>query len=142
MNSPGGISTVNTLVPRFIAASLDNLVAMILGVVAAKMVSEELAALQVAGFVVVYLGYYFAFEVATSRTPGKLLTGLIVVRTDGSPATLRDTVIRTAMRVLEVNPLLLGAFPAALSVVFSANHQRFGDKLAGTIVVPRDRLSR
>jgi len=46
------------------------------------------------------------------------------------------------MRVLEVNPVLLGAFPAALSVVFSPKHQRFGDKLAGTIVVPPDRLSR
>jgi len=142
MNSPGGISTANTVVPRYIAALLDNVIAMLLAVVAAKMVSDELPVLQLVAAVVVYLGYYFAFEVLISRTPGKLMTGLVVVRTDGSPATLRDTVIRTAMRLLEVNPILLGGLPAALCVVLTAKHQRFGDKLAGTIVVPRDRLSR
>jgi uncharacterized RDD family membrane protein YckC len=34
---------------------------------------------------VVYLSYFFIPEALSGRTLGKLLTGLVVVRTDGSP---------------------------------------------------------
>lgn len=134
------ISTHNTVLPRHIAAILDNVIAMILGVVAAKSVAEDQYALQSAMFVAGYLSYYFIFEAAIARTPGKLLTGLVIVRTDGSRATVRDAAIRTAFRVLEVNPACLGAIPAAVCILRSKHHQRFGDKAAGTIVVPPDRV--
>jgi uncharacterized RDD family membrane protein YckC len=38
---------------------------------------------------------------------------------------------------VEVNPILLGALPAALAGVFSKRHQRFGDMLGGSVVVRR-----
>jgi uncharacterized RDD family membrane protein YckC len=37
---------------------------------------------------------------------------------------------------VEANPILVGELPAALCVIFSRNRQRFGDKVAGTVVVP------
>jgi uncharacterized RDD family membrane protein YckC len=128
-------TTVNTVVPRYIAAALDNCVAMLLAVIAAKSISSNYAIVQALALVAAYLGYYWAFEAIFSRTPGKFLTGLIVVDFYGEKCSPYQTTIRTFFRLLEVNPLLLGALPAGLSVVFSRHHQRFGDKVAKTLVV-------
>lgn len=137
-----GISTVNTVVPRYIAAMLDNALALILGVVAAKSVTNDWPVLQLLAMVTTYLGYYFVSEGFLSRTPGKLLTGLVVVQVDGRPCSWGQILIRTGFRVLEVNPAILGAIPAALCIIFSGRHQRFGDMVAHTIVVPPGRLPR
>jgi uncharacterized RDD family membrane protein YckC len=86
--------------------------------------------------IVVWFGYYLALEGLLGRTFGKLLTGLVVVQMNGSRITWKQASIRTAFRIIEVNPILLGALPAALCAVFSKNRQRFGDRVAGTLVVP------
>jgi uncharacterized RDD family membrane protein YckC len=136
------LSTANTVAPRYIAASLDNVLAMVLGVVAAKSIGNDMPMASAIVLVVVYLAYFFISECLLSRTPGKLLTGLVVVGVDGERCTWGQTAIRTVFRLLEVNPLLLGAVPAALSVVFSPYHQRFGDKMAKTLVVETRELRR
>jgi uncharacterized RDD family membrane protein YckC len=135
------ISTANTVVPRYLAAFLDNLIAMSLAVLAAKSVSEDSPATQFLALLAAYLGYYFLSEGFASRTPGKLMTGLVVVQTDGRPCLWRHVFIRTGFRVLEVNPILLGGLPAAACILFSKRHQRFGDRFAHTIVVPPQRLT-
>lgn len=140
MDPPQEIPTGNTIMPRHLAAIFDNMLAMVLGVVAAKTLNDENYQLQLVVFVAVYLAYFFLFESAISRTPGKLLTGLVVVRKDGSPISILDAIVRTILRVLEVNPALLGYAPAAISIIFSKNNQRIGDRIVGTIVVPPDRL--
>lgn len=142
--SPDGdaptISTTDTIVPRHIAAIIDSIVALVLGVMAAKAVAEDAPLIQSLVFVATYLGYFLLCEGFLARTPGKLLTGLVIVQYDGRRCTWGQTLIRTGFRLLEVNPLLLGAIPAALSIIFSKRHQRFGDRTAGTIVVPARRL--
>lgn len=140
MEPPQTISTANTIVPRHVAAMVDNLAAMVLSAIAAKSLEAFPVALPVTVLLVCYLGYYFVFEAWLSRTPGKYFTGLIVIRKDGGRISLRETAIRTAFRFLEVNPILLGALPAAASIVFSRHNQRFGDIAAGTIVVPIERV--
>src|SRR5437867_2139254 len=130
------ISTAGTIVPRHIAAGIDNTAALIASLMAANAVGEERPLVQAVVLVAVYVGYFLFFEAVLSRTPGKLLTGLSVVQLDGSPCTLGQALVRTGFRLLEVNPLLLGAIPAALSVIASRYHQRIGDRIAGTIVVP------
>lgn len=131
-----------TVLPRHMAAILDNILAIVAAVAAAKATSEQWPILQGVVLVLVYFGYYFAFELAFSRTPGKMLTGLIVVPVDGGKCTWRHTVIRSVFRVLEVNPMLLGAAPAAVCIIFSRNHQRIGDRFARTLVVPTWRRAR
>ncbi len=126
---------VGPIVPRYIAAALDNVVAMILGVVAAKSVSDDLPVVQVGLLIGVYLGYYFLFEAVIARTPGKLLAGLVVVQFDGARCNWHQSAVRTGFRVLEVNPILLGGIPAALIIACSRRRQRLGDKCARTIVV-------
>ncbi|MHB8867145.1 MAG: hypothetical protein ACYC6N_32685 [Pirellulaceae bacterium] len=56
--NPPAVSTVNTLLPRHLAAIFDNLIAMVLGVLAAKSVAEDLPALQLLALVAAYLAYY------------------------------------------------------------------------------------
>jgi uncharacterized RDD family membrane protein YckC len=108
---------------------------MILAIVAAKSIDAGKPFLQALALVVVFIGYYLVFELLFSRTPGKFVTGLVIVELDGGRCTWRQVLIRTAFRLLEVNPLFLGGLPAALSVIFSKHHQRFGDKFAETLVV-------
>ncbi|MDP6447683.1 MAG: RDD family protein [Pirellulaceae bacterium] len=140
VESPPGVSTDNTVMPRHIAAIFDNIVALTLGFLAAKAIGEQLPLLQIALLVLAYLGYYFVFEGAIARTPGKLLTGLVVIQFNGDKCTFKQLLIRTGFRVLEVNPALFGGLPAAMSIIITTHHQRVGDIVAGTIVVPTRRL--
>jgi uncharacterized RDD family membrane protein YckC len=129
------LSTVDTVRPRHLAAAMDNVIAMILAVFAAKSIDDGKPILQVIALVVVFLGYYLLFELLFSRTPGKFVTGLVIVELDGGPCTWRQVFIRTAFRLLEVNPLFVGGLPAAIRIIFSEHHQRFGDRTAETLVV-------
>ena len=129
------ISTAHTVAPHYIAAGIDNALTLLLAVLAAKCFVDNMPILQAVILVVSYFAYFFVFEGLFARTPGKLLTGLVVVDVEGELCSWKQTIIRTLFRLLEVNPLLLGAIPAALSVVFSPYHQRFGDKVAKTLVV-------
>ena len=132
--------TADTVVPRHIAASLDMMLMLIVAVVAAKQFSNDLPLLQTAIAIAIYPTYYLLWEGFTARTPGKLLTGLVVVDLSGQRSSWKQVAIRTLFRLLEVNPVLFGAIPAALCIVTSPHHQRLGDKAAGTIVVPTRRL--
>jgi uncharacterized RDD family membrane protein YckC len=129
------LSTVDTVRPRHLAAAMDNLLAMILAIVAAKSIDDGKPILQVVALISVFIGYYLVFELLFSRTPGKFVTGLIIVELDGRRCTWRHVLIRTAFRLLEVNPLFLGGLPAAVRIIFSEHHQRFGDRAAETLVV-------
>ncbi len=90
----------------------------------------------------VYFLYFFLFEWLLCATPGKLITGLTIRQTDGSRPGVKSALIRTLTRLIEVNPLLLGAIPAAIIVLRSSRRQRWGDRLAGTVVVTASSVSR
>lgn len=85
-----------------------------------------------------YLGYYFFSEWLLGATPGKFFCGLRVRQLSGKRCTAGQIAIRTALRLLEVNPVLLGALPAGVSILFTKRRQRLGDLAAGTIVVRRN----
>src|SRR5216684_1565742 len=97
------ISTEGTILPRYIASALDNVISGILAVAAAKTIDGDVPLIQVPLFVGAYLGYYVLSEGATGRTPAKWFLGLVVVQFDGRPCTWRQAVIRTLYRLLEVN---------------------------------------
>jgi uncharacterized RDD family membrane protein YckC len=124
------------IVPRYIAALVDEVVAFLLGILAAKSLPNSLPILQFIAAVAVVLGYFFLSEWFFSRTPGKFMAGLKVLRKNGEPITARQSLIRTLFRIIEVNPFLLGALPAAICIIFSKKRQRLGDMIAGTVVVP------
>lgn len=86
------------------------------------------------------LAYFTLFEGTTGRTPGKILLGLRVQRTDQGTVGLSDSFLRNLLRLLWVTPfgpafVLLDYW----SLQSTELDQRMGDLAAGTLVVD-DRL--
>lgn len=127
--------TNGTVVTRHIAAVIDNVFAIIASFVAATAIPGEKPLIQTSLLIGTYFAYYLLFEGMLSRTPGKMMNGLVIAQLDGRPCSWKQAFIRTAFRALEVNPVL-GALPAAIRVVWARRRQRFGDLYAGTVVVP------
>jgi uncharacterized RDD family membrane protein YckC len=119
---------------RFFAATFDNLFTIIIGLTAAVLVPNTEVVLRGTVLVVAYLGYFFLAEALLGTTPGKLIFGLWVRRLEGGPCSWKQAAIRSLARIVEVNPLLLGAIPAGIAILASTNRQRLGDMIAATVV--------
>jgi uncharacterized RDD family membrane protein YckC len=76
--------------------------------------------------------YFPVCEGYNGVTLGKMATGIMVVDEDLNPPGLQKALIRTAFRLLEVNPLFFGGVPAGLFVLNSKQRQRLGDRFAQT----------
>lgn len=128
---------------RYFAAALDGVFAVILVLVVAGVLSENMPARSgtvvnaIAGFAIFgfYLAYFFLFEAFFATTPGKFALSLQIRNLDGTRPKWRAAFVRTAARLVEVNPFLLGCIPAAIIIWRSPRRQRWGDLLAGTVVV-------
>lgn len=82
------------------------------------------------GFGFANIAYYGLFEWFTrGHTPGKRLMGIRVVMDEGFSLTFTGVVIRNIFRVLDIIPILW------IVPVVTRKTQRFGDMVAGTIVV-------
>lgn len=123
---------------RVFAFVIDNLVACLLAIVLVGRLQFDNPFLSGGLLSLTYLSYFFVFELAFARTPGKFLQGLVVRDIEGGPCDAAQILIRTATRILETNPILFGGLPAALLVAMSTSRQRMGDSLAGTVVVSKD----
>ena len=121
---------------RLIAVFVDHLIALALMFLVVAFIPEDLPVVKAAGFFLIYLGYFVVLEALWSRTLGKYFQGLIVRKLDGSPCDLKAALVRSVLRIIEVNPLLLGGLPAGLVIISTSQKQRLGDILAGTVVVP------
>jgi len=73
------------------------------------------------------------------RSPGKALIGLRVVREGGLPVTLRESLLRNLLRMVDMLPAqyLVGF----VSMSFSKEVRRLGDFAAGTLVIREDRAT-
>ena len=127
---------------RLFAAGVDNFVASILCVLIAAKLPGELSAITRWGVAAVgFLLYFLVQEAIWQATLGKRAFGLTVARLDGLSVGWREAGWRTVLRILEVNPLFLGAIPGGLAVTWSKRKQRLGDMLARTVVVRRKPLA-
>jgi len=122
---------------RFFAALFDNFIAVIAALGAAMQFGGHGDGAAWAAAAVAFFGYYLVSEVVFGNTFGKWAMGLRIRTVEGDKITSRQALVRSLLRVLEVNPILLGALPAAAAMFFSKRRQRIGDRLAGTVVVPR-----
>ncbi len=86
--------------------------------------------------------YFPVCEGVWGRSLGKLVTGTIVVDRTGRLPGIGRTLVRTLLRLIEVNPLFLGGVPAGFCVMATGANQRIGDLIAGTYVVPAGELKR
>lgn len=81
---------------------------------------------------VAYFAYFILMEGNSGQTLGKKVVKIKVVKEDGSPLTMGDSVIRNLLRIVDG---FLVYLVGAIFVWTSPAKQRLGDKLAKTIVV-------
>lgn len=73
------------------------------------------------------------------QTPGKRLLGIRVVRADGSPVGVYESAVRNLLRAVDFLPVLYAT--GCLSMLFTRQHRRLGDLLAGTLLVREERFN-
>ena len=79
-------------------------------------------------------GYYVFFEVLWSgQSPGKRWAGLRVIRANGAPITLTESLIRNLVRLIDLLPVSYGIGIVAMFI--DDQTRRLGDVAAGTLVV-------
>lgn len=82
-------------------------------------------------------GYYVFFEMVwNGQSPGKRWVGLRVIRSDGTPITLVESLIRNLIRLFDFLPSSYAI--GVVTMFIDAKSRRLGDLAAGTLVV-RDR---
>ncbi len=85
-----------------------------------------------------FTGYFVFFEwMWNGQTPGKRLLKLRVIREDGRPVTLWESVARNLLRIFDAIPgFVVPIYSVGLIVIFlSGRDQRVGDIFAGTVVI-------
>jgi uncharacterized RDD family membrane protein YckC len=85
--------------------------------------------------------YFPITEGLWGRSVGKYAASLAVIDEAGRPPGVLKALIRTFVRVIDVNPLLAG-LPAFVAIAASKDRQRLGDVAAQTYVVPSEALAR
>lgn len=87
---------------------------------------------------VVYTGYYAAFEVLWSgRTPGKKIVGIRVIKEDGRNLTVLEAILRNLMRLVDQLP---GIYVVGfVTMLIDRRNRRLGDMVAGSLVVHESR---
>jgi uncharacterized RDD family membrane protein YckC len=135
--SPAGIVErydSSIVVRRWGATWIDFLV--LFGLVAAGFALP--APVQSLGFAIlaaVAVAYFPLFEHVFGKTVGKFVCRVRVVDEGGLRPSWGQALVRTLLRLLEVNPVLLGGVPAGLFVLATRKKQRLGDMVAGTYVL-------
>ncbi len=135
---------------RFLAALVDSLIILVLQVLVGLLIllpmnsllrDTELpqtwiwvaAALGLLAFAF-FWGYYIFFEMIwNGQSPGKRWAGLRVIRADGTPITLSESIIRNLIRVIDFLPTYYGI--GVITMFIDAQSRRLGDLAAGTLVV-------
>ena len=95
---------------------------------------------------------FLLFRDINGRSPGKLVTGTTVVGRAGSPSTAKQRLLRNLPFAVTVLPLfipflgyvdywILSVVILIEAVIVLAVNKRFGDQIAGTIVVKRSSVT-
>ena len=85
-----------------------------------------------------FTGYFAVFEwIWNGQTPGKRFMKLRVIREDGRPLTLWESLARNLLRIFDAVPgLVLPVYSIGLVMIFlNKRDQRIGDMFAGTVVI-------
>ena len=79
-------------------------------------------------------GYYIFFEMLwNGQSPGKRLVGLRVLKADGTPITLTESIVRNLVRLIDFLPIFYGL--GVIVMFVNTQSRRLGDLAAGTLVV-------
>ena len=135
---------------RFLASLLDTLIVGLLQIVilivltlVIRMFDGSVFSGQISAWVyaifglvaaIFYWGYYVFFEMLwNGQSPGKRWVGLRVIRSDGTPITLSEALIRNLARLVDFLPAAYGI--GIVTMFIDKQSRRLGDLAAGTLVV-------
>jgi uncharacterized RDD family membrane protein YckC len=135
---------------RFLASILDTIIVVLLQVAILVVLTLTMNAFegtawadQLSGWIVAifgliaaifYWGYYIFFEMLwNGQSPGKRWVGLRVIRADGTPITLSESLIRNLVRIIDFLPAAYGV--GVVTMFIDKQSRRLGDLAAGTLVV-------
>jgi uncharacterized RDD family membrane protein YckC len=79
------------------------------------------------------LGYHVLLEWRFGKTIGKTLVKIRATNADGSPLSLRSSLVRNVLRLADFLPLLY--LVGIVSLILSDRSKRLGDRLADTVVI-------
>ena len=83
----------------------------------------------------IYFGYFVVFEWRwNGQTPGKRMMKLRVIRDDGRPVTIWESVARNLLRIIDTMPGPMYSV-GLITIFLSGKDQRIGDIFAGTVVI-------
>ncbi len=81
-----------------------------------------------------FWGYYIFFEMLwNGQSPGKSIVKLRVIRADGTPITLTESLVRNLVRLIDFLPVYYGV--GVIAMFINKQSRRLGDLAAGTLVV-------
>lgn len=140
-----GARFLATAVDTILIAFLQVMLLLALGLIgnAAGWLDEDatflwLGAIYLVGAFLILWGYYIIFELLwNGQSPGKRLVKLRVLRTDGLPVTLTESLIRNLVRLVDFLPVFYGV--GVISMFISKQSRRLGDYAAKTLVVYANR---
>ena len=140
---------------RFLALTVDLLIQGATGVVLIIIVvlvgfsglrnsvplsGQWIAALLIGFAFLSHIGYFTVFEILwRGQTPGKRIVHIRVVKDSGRTLSASETILRNLMRIADQLPALYAV--GILSALLTAQNQRLGDLMAGSIVVREASLS-
>ncbi len=88
------------------------------------------------GTFIISAGYFVLFEtLRQGQTPGKRFAQIRVIRDDGRPVGLTQSVLRALLRPIDDTFFIVGA----VLILFDRNEKRLGDLVAGTLVIQEER---
>lgn len=105
---------------------------------AMSLVDSLAASVLVIGFFALQWGYFLLFELLRDgQTPGKRVLRLRVLHSSGQPVSVRGSVIRNVLRIVDFQPAVTGVLGGGV-MMLTGRSQRLGDLAADTIVVRDD----
>ena len=118
---------------RFLALLIDALIIGALGGLL-SFLFRDAPGLSGSLIAIITLAYLIVMEATQGATLGKMALGLRVVKTDGSPISWSESLIRNLLRIVDG---LFGYLVGAILIWNSPLKQRLGDRVAHTVVVRR-----
>jgi uncharacterized RDD family membrane protein YckC len=131
-------SLVDTIIVGLLQFVILVLLILVLRALDGSTFADQLSAWLVAllGLIaaIFYWGYYIFFEMLwNGQSPGKRWVGLRVIRADGTPITLSESLIRNLARIVDFLPAAYGV--GIVTMFIDRQSRRLGDLAAGTLVV-------
>lgn len=131
-------SLVDTIIVGLLQVVILFVLILVLNAMDGNAFAEQFSAWLIAilGLIgaIFYWGYYIFFEMLwNGQSPGKRWVGLRVIRTDGTPITLSESLIRNLVRLIDFLPAAYGV--GIVTMFIDKQSRRLGDLAAGTLVV-------